>query len=125
MIEYEGVFTKRRVSHPINMSERIAKINSVLLHALGNIILLEHNHPSFQMISVTKVETSKDLSVAKVYVSSLKNRDELLKYLEKLTPVIRKKMAERIELRIMPKLTFHLDMEKEYLNKIENILCDL
>lgn len=107
------------------MSERIAKINSVLLHALGNIILLEHNHPSFQMISVTKVETSKDLSVAKVYVSSLKNRDELLKYLEKLTPVIRKKMAERIELRIMPKLTFHLDMEKEYLNKIEDILCDL
>lgn len=107
------------------MSERIAKINSVLLRTLGDIILLEHNHPSFQMISVTKVETLKDLSVAKVYVSSLKNRDELLKNLKKLTPVIRKKMAERVELRIMPKLTFHLDIEKEYLNKIESILGNL
>lgn len=107
------------------MSDRIAKINSVLRCTLGDIILLEHNHPSFQMISVTKVETLKDLSVAKVYVSSLKNRDELLKYLERLTPVIRKKMAERVELRIMPKLTFHLDMETEYLNKIDGILKKL
>lgn len=104
------------------MSARIQKINSVLLHTLGNIILLEHNHPSFLMISVIKVDTAKDLSGAKVYVSALQNQEELIKYLTHLTPVIQRKMAGKVELRIVPRLTFHLDAQTEYLNKIDNVL---
>lgn len=98
------------------------KVNSVILRALSNIILLEHNHPSFQMISVVKVDTAKDLSNSKIYVSALKNEQDLIKYLEKLTGVLQKKLAAEIKLRKLPKLTFHIDTETEYLNHINDLI---
>lgn len=104
------------------MSERIAKVNSVLRRAIGDIVLLEHNHPSFQMISVVKVDTLKDLSSAKVYVSAIRNQEDLVKYLTKIQPIIQKKLAKRVKLRILPKLKFMLDLETEYLAKMNRLI---
>lgn len=104
------------------MSERIAKVNSLLHRVISDIILLEHNHPSFQLISVMRVDTAKDLSHAKIFVSSMKNEEELIKYLTKITPLIQKKLTKKVNLRIMPKLKFELDVETDYLNKMNELI---
>ncbi len=100
----------------------MSKVNSVILRALSDIILLEHNHPSFQMISVVKVDTAKDLSNAKIYVNSLKNNEELVKYLKKLTPVLQKKLSKIVKLRKLPALRFEIDTETEYLNHMNQLI---
>ena len=104
------------------MSQRIAKINSLIQRALSDIILLEHNHPSFKLISILRVETTKDISQAKVYVSALQNEEDLTKYLTKLTPTLHKKLAKKIKLRKIPSLKFYIDQEGEYINHIHHIL---
>ncbi|MDP4008010.1 MAG: 30S ribosome-binding factor RbfA [Candidatus Peregrinibacteria bacterium] len=104
------------------MSERVSKVNSLLHRAISDIILLEHNHPSFQLISVMKVDTAKDLSHAKIFVSAMKNEEELIKYLTKITPVIQKKLMKKVKLRITPKLRFELDVESDYLNKMNELI---
>ena len=104
------------------MSKKIAKVNSLLHRGISDIILLEHNHPSFQLISVMRVDTAKDLSHAKILVSSMKNEEELIKYLTKITPLIQKKLTKKVNLRIMPKLKFELDVETDYLNKMNELI---
>ena len=103
------------------MSERIEKVNSILLRALSDIILIEHNHPRFKMISVLKVDTSKDLANAKISVSALENAEDLVKYLTKLKPVFRKKLARKIKLRTLPNLAFYLDEDGDYLGHIHSL----
>lgn len=107
------------------MSERIAKVNSLIQRALSDIILLEHNHPSFKLISIVNVDTARDLSNSKVGVSSLENEEDVVKYLTKLTPVLQKKLAKKITLQKLPKLTFHLDEETAYLNHMNTLIQDV
>ena len=98
------------------------KVNSLIKRAVSDIILLEHNHPSFQMISIIKADTAKDLSNARIHVSALKNEDDLIKYLNKLAPIIQKKLTKKVKLRTFPKLKFVLDTETEYLNNINRLI---
>lgn len=64
-------------------------------------------------ITINEVEVSKDLAVAKIYVTVL-NADEQgkranVKCLNELAPVIRHQLAKRMRLRHISELRFHYD----------------
>lgn len=75
------------------------------------------------IISVTKVNVTADLSVAKVYLSIFPNdkRDELIKGIKTNTVLIRHELAQRTrnQLRRMPELTFYLDDSLDYIEDID------
>lgn len=69
------------------------------------------------MTSVLRVETTQDLKYCKVYVSVLGNDEEkknVLAGLKNASGFIRHLLAERINLRATPELTFKLDDSVEY-----------
>ena len=78
------------------------------------------------IISVTKVNVTVDLSIAKVYLSIFpnKNAEELLKGIRSNTPLIRHELAQRTrhQLRRMPTLEFFIDDSLEYIDNIERSL---
>jgi ribosome-binding factor A len=78
------------------------------------------------MITVTKVHVTKDLSIARIYVSlfAIKDKNKLLDKICLQSREIRKKLAVRIknQVRIMPELEFFLDDSLDYIEKIEELL---
>ena len=78
------------------------------------------------IISVSKVNVTADLSIAKVYLSIFPNKeaDELLKGIRSNTPLIRHELAQRTkhQLRRMPHLEFFIDDSLEYIDQIEKSL---
>ena len=103
------------------------KISRLIQKELGEIFQQQgRSHFGGAMITVTNVIITKDLSLAKVYVSlfATKDKNELLKKIEANTKEIRLNLAHKVrnQLRIMPDLRFYIDDALDYIEKIDNLL---
>lgn len=97
-------------------SYRRGRVNDSVLNELAE-ILREVKDPrvSEAFISITAVDVTPDLKYAKVYYSTLNgDKKEIQKGLSSAQGFIRKRIAERLNLRITPEFTFIAD------NSIEN-----
>ncbi|SHI46913.1 30S ribosome-binding factor RbfA [Pseudozobellia thermophila] len=78
------------------------------------------------IISVTKVNVTTDLSIAKVYVSIFPNDKaaELMEGIKSNQPLIKHELAQRTrnQLRRVPELLFFLDDSLDYIENIEKSL---
>ena len=77
------------------------------------------------MISVTDVEVTPDLSMARIYVSVLaegEERDQALAALARSQGFVRHELAPRLGLREMPSVRFVLDTSIERGARVEELL---
>ena len=78
------------------------------------------------LISVTKVQVTADLSLAKVYLSVFPNdkRDSLLEGIKSNTARIRHELSQRTrnQLRRVPELFFYIDDSLDYIETIDKSL---
>lgn len=77
------------------------------------------------MITVTKVNITRDLSIAKVYLSVFgKDPSNVIKVVQASTKQIRKQLASRIknQVKAIPELRFFIDDSIDYLENIEQLL---
>ncbi|MDA3927463.1 MAG: 30S ribosome-binding factor RbfA [Prolixibacteraceae bacterium] len=81
-----------------------------------------------KMVSVTVVRISKDLSVAKIYLSIFPSdgSDEFIKLVKQISGQIRGFLGHKVgkQLRIVPNLEFFIDDSLDYIDNIENALND-
>ncbi|MCX7103420.1 MAG: 30S ribosome-binding factor RbfA [Methylobacter sp.] len=80
-------------------------------------------------ITINEVVVTKDLAVAKVYVTVL-NVDEQgkktnVKLLNEISPVIRHQLAKRMRLRHISELRFHYDDSFDTGMRVSELLSDL
>jgi len=102
------------------------KMNNIIQRELSSILQTEVKDPSVGFCTITGVETTNDLSIAKIYVSFLnKNTKKSMEALERSKGFIRSLLAKRLTIRKCPELQFILDHSLEYGNKIESIIQDL
>lgn len=102
------------------------KMNNIIQRELSDILQTEVKNPAIGFCTITDVEVTSDLSIAKIYVSFLnKNTKKSLDALEKSKGFIRSLLAKRLTVRKCPELHFILDTSLEYGNKIESIIEDL
>lgn len=89
---------------------------------------IKDRHVSGEIVSISRVEITSDLSYCKVYVSVLGNErktDEAVKALEKAAGFLVRRINARIKMRKMPRLIFLPDNSQEYYEKISRILDQL
>ncbi len=83
-------------------------------------------HFKGKLISVTVVRVSKDLSVAKIYLSIFPSEGatEVLKLIKQLTPQLRGMLGYQVgkQLRIVPQLDFFIDDSLDYIDNIDKAL---
>lgn len=109
-------------------STRQQKINKLLQRDLGTIFQLESRNilGTGAMISVTKVEVSRDLSIAHIYLSlfATDNKEALLLDIKKKKTAFRNLLAGKIrhQLRVVPDLIFVLDDSLDYIENIDKLL---
>ncbi len=106
---------------------RLAKINSEIQKEISNIISEKLNNPELEniIITISSVDTSADLYVAKVYVSILgdKNKkDRVMAILDNAKGFIRHELANGVKLRVVPDLVFLLDNSQDYSDNINKLL---
>ena len=109
-------------------SVRIERINAELQKAISNIISNEVRDPQIDaIISVSAVETTPDLSYARVFITSIGNtpNDEVLNRIKGAAGFIRGRLSKAVKLRITPRLEFMIDESKEYASKIDSILNNI
>lgn len=108
-------------------STRQNKVSRLLQKDLGDIFQREsyaivHN----AMVTVTKVHVTKDMSIAKAYLSlfATPDKEQLLETIRKHTGEFRYKLAQRIgkQVRVIPELQFYMDDSLDYIDNIEKLL---
>ena len=109
-------------------SQRQKKVAGVLQNDLATVLqkaLRDAGNPHI-LISVTKVNVTTDLSVAKVYVSifPLENGSKIIEEINEIKSHIRHQVAQltRHQLRRMPELSFYLDDSLDYIDGIDRSL---
>lgn len=105
--------------------KRVLRVGEALRRELGFILDREVGDPRIGMVTITRVELSDDLRYAKLFVSFLGDRDEreeALRHLRKARKFLRSQLASRLDLRIVPELTFVLDDSSEQYLRIAEVL---
>ncbi|UCH10305.1 MAG: 30S ribosome-binding factor RbfA [Fidelibacterota bacterium] len=103
------------------MAEEVQRI-------LAGIFLSEIQIPSVDMLTVTRVELSKDLRIAKVYISLLNpatSKDDVLEEVLRRRNEIRYHLGKELRIKYIPELRFHLDESLEHAARINTVLSDL
>lgn len=103
---------------------------SELQKALYEVITRKIKNPLItEMVSVTQVHVSKDLSYAKVYLSVFSTNEERKKTtfneIKKSEKEIRYELAKVIRARIVPVLDFALDDSLDYGDKMEKLFLSI
>ena len=99
-------------------SIKMTRINEEVLRELSNILRGEIKDPRISpMCSVVAVEVAPDLKSAKAYISVLGDeaaQKSTMEGLKSSAGFIRRKLAENVNLRNTPEMTFILDQSIEY-----------
>ena len=89
------------------------RVSSEMQKELSFILQREIDDPRLGFLTINEVEVTKDLAVAKIYVTVLnadeKARQANIKALNELAPVIRHLLAKRMRLRHISELRFYYD----------------
>ena len=94
------------------MSLKRERLDMIIQREISNILQFDLKNPKLGFVTVTDVQCSKDLSVAKIYVSFLgkqERNDAGLRVLNHSKGYIRTELSKRLKIRKTPELVFIQD----------------
>lgn len=107
---------------------RTQRIADRIRQEISEMLIKEISDPRLTGITVTDVTVDRELAYANIYVSALEGSArsaEVLAGLERASGFIRHLLAERVDLRVFPRLRFHWDPTFERADKIDRLLATL
>jgi len=110
------------------VSRRTERVQSLIRRELGEILQQELKDPRIHgLVSITAVEVTPDLRVARVYLSVFGSDPDTdaLEALNAAKPFLRRELGQRMALRYAPQLDLHLDHSLAYADRVSRILRDL
>jgi len=106
------------------MSIRTGRVASLIKEEIGALLVREYNDPAYGFITVTDVEMSPDLRVAKVYFSVFAKPDvqaSTMAMLEEEKGRIRSVVGSQMKIRFIPELHFYLDGTQDRVERLNRI----
>lgn len=106
---------------------KIERLNHAFQEEISMILMTEIKDEDIKFVTITGVDTTTDLSYAKVYFTVLDDtkKETTEETLNGAASFIRGKLAERVEVRHTPELKFIYDTSIEYGNHIEKIIDNI
>jgi ribosome-binding factor A len=107
---------------------RVGRVGEQIKKEISQMIQMELKDPRIGFITVTGVEVTGDLSLARVYLSILgseEEREETLRSLARAKGFIRSELGRRIRLRHTPDIEFRFDNSVEYGSRIAHLLHEI
>lgn len=108
----------------MNITRRQKRVSSLIKEEVSRLLIEAIQDPSSGLITVTRVEMSKDLKTAHIYFSFFghERKETILELLEKRKGYLRKSVASKVKLKYNPMLIFSLDPTQDIEEKIDKII---
>lgn len=106
--------------------QRSTRVAEQLQRELADIVRREIQDPRVALMTITAVRLSKDLSHAKVLVSTLgegQSHSDLVATLQHAAGFLRHELGSRLRLRIIPELRFEYDESLERAATLEALIA--
>lgn len=105
------------------MSIKMERLKDTFVEKISEILHDDIKDKDVKFVTITEVRINNDLSVAKVFFTSLEeDRKKVLESLNKASGFIRSRLCEKIKLRKMPEIHFVYDESVEYGQRIDDII---
>jgi ribosome-binding factor A len=104
--------------------KRSQRVSDLLRKEIADIIMYKLKDPRIGFITVTGVDVTDDIKMARIYVSILKDeeRKPTIEILNSAKSFIRSELSKRLRMKFIPSIEFRLDTSIDYGNKIERLL---
>ena len=106
---------------------RSQRLGTEVLRTLSEVLRFETKDPSLKLVSLTAVELSRDLSVARVYFSLLDpnaDPEPVKDGLERASGFMRGRLGREIKIRHVPELRFAHDDSAAEAQRISSLIDD-
>lgn len=106
------------------MSDRIRKINSVIMHEVSQLIAKDVDFKPGAFVTISKVDTTDDLRYTRIFVRVFPKAeiDYCVKTLEHERIALQKLLHKKLHLKILPKISFVHDPRGDEVDEIEKLL---
>jgi ribosome-binding factor A len=108
--------------------KRLDRVNQLIKEEISMLLQRELKDPRLGFVTVTEVETAKDLRQARVFVSVLGDEAQWAGSLQALGSArgfIRNRLRHHLDLRVTPELDFRADRSMEHAARIQALLRGL
>lgn len=109
--------------------QRTDRLNSLLKEVISEVIRRDVRNPHVtELVTVTRVQISKDLHYAKVYISVIgteQEKGETIDALKSAAGFIAVNSSQKVVMRYFPELTFKLDDSVDKHMRIEELLSKI
>jgi ribosome-binding factor A len=112
----------------VALSHRLERIAEQVREEVSQILSTEVADPGIGLVTVTRVKVTPDLSLARVYWTTLgeaAQRKETAKALKRAAPYVRRLLSARLSLRRSPEVQFLFDQSVAAQDRVEQILQEL
>ncbi|MGE4580695.1 MAG: ribosome-binding factor A [Desulfuromonadales bacterium] len=109
-------------------SKRTQRVGEEIQKEISSLLLNGLKDPRIGFVTITSVDVTADLQIAKVYFTVLGDevaRKNSEKGLNSSIPFIRRELGKRLRLRHVPDIVLKYDTSLEYGNRIETLLKDI
>ena len=104
---------------------RLRRIADRIREELSVMLIKEVRDPRVEMITITDVNVDREFAYADIFISAPEGSarsQEILEGLQSAAGFLRHNLAERVDLRVFPRLRFHWDPTPERADHIEKLL---
>lgn len=105
--------------------KRHERLGNEVLRTLSELLRFETKDPRLQRVSLTSLDLSRDLSVARVYFSLLdpdESPEPVLEGLERASGFLRSRLGRSLKIRHVPELRFAHDDSAEHGAKLSELI---
>ncbi|HSK08675.1 MAG TPA: 30S ribosome-binding factor RbfA [Vicinamibacterales bacterium] len=109
-------------------SHRPARIGDQIRQEIGVMLARDVHDPEIGFITVTRVEVTPDLQLARVFyttIGSEADRRKTVRALGRALPFLRYQIGQRLKLRRVPVLEFRFDKSVEHQARVEQLLREI
>ena len=113
---------------PVRRPNRPQQLAELIKAEMSDLLRLEMRDPRVELVSITDVEVTADLKIARIYFSRLgsdEERQATLTALRKATSYLRRLLAPRLTIRSVPEIEFQLDSSMVHAERIMTLLNEL
>ena len=107
--------------------KRSQRVGQQLRKEISDIVMNRVKDPRLGFLTVTEVDVSDDLKLARVYISIFKEdeRKATMEILDSAKKFIRSELGKRLHMKSIPSLEFKLDTTLEYGDRINKLLKEV
>jgi ribosome-binding factor A len=105
--------------------KRLERVNQLIKEEISTLLQRELKDPRLGFVTVTEVETARDLRTAKVFVSVLGDAGQWTASMAALAGArgfVRRWLRQHLDLRVTPEIDFRPDHSMEHAARIQSIL---